>query len=166
MPSPLLPPLSSSFLPPSIPPSLPPSTYSNMYWVDWVEEGAAVIEKASMDGQNRQIIVSSTLSRPYDLTLDLERQKLYFMDGFYDRLESVDIDGSNRQRLLSFRQNVVPYSLVFHDGSLYWTERVDRVISRFTLEGSVLTNVTSLDMRPAGLALIASDRQPLGEIIK
>lgn len=144
--------------------ALDPST-RNMYWADWLEEtGAALIERASMDGQNRRVIVNSSISRPYDLAIDIDTQTLYFIDGYFDRLESVNVDGTGRQILQSFRVNIVPYSLVFCGSSLYWTERLDRLISTLRLEDNHLSNVTVTDVRPAGLTLIAAERQPLESV--
>ena len=114
-----------------------------------------------MDGQNRRVIVNSSISRPYDLAIDIDTQTLYFIDGYFDRLESVNVDGTGRQILQSFRVNIVPYSLVFCGSSLYWTERLDRLISTLRLEDNHLSNVTVTDVRPAGLTLIAAERQPL-----
>ena len=122
-----------------------------------------------MDGQNREVIVRTTLSRPYDLTLDLDTNKLYFVDGYYDRVESVNTDGTGRTLLYAFRDDAVPYSLVFNDDYLFWTERRLRMISRLQIneEGEGVTgglsNFTVMHVRPAGLVLIAEERQPISE---
>ena len=139
-------------------------THSNMYWADWLENGAASIETASMDGRSRQVLVNSDINRPYGLTIDIASQTLYFIDGYYDNIERVNVDGSGRERLLHFRTDIVPYSLVYHNAALYWTERLDRVISMLTLQGEtrVLSNVSLTNVRPAGLTLIAAERQPEG----
>ena len=135
-------------------------SHSNMYWIDWLEEtGSALIEKASMDGSNRQVIVDSELSRPYDLTLDIENGKLYFIDGYHDTISSTNLDGSNRQQLHLFPSTIVPFSLVFHDQVLYWTERRMRLISRLTVGERQLGNVSVMTVRPAGLVMIAPQPQ-------
>ena len=147
--------------------SAPSYSHSNMYWIDWLDEtGTALIEKASMDGKGRQVIVDTDLGRPYDLTLDLESSKLYFIDGYRDTITSTDLDGSNRQQLHLFLTNVVPFSLVFHNGVLYWTERRMRLISKLTVneETRQLGNVSVMSVRPAGLVMIAADRQPECEL--
>ena len=117
-----------------------------------------------MDGRSRQVLVNSNINRPYGLTIDIASQTLYFIDGYYDNIERVNVDGSGRERLLHFRTDIVPYSLVYHNAALYWTERLDRVISMLTLQGEtrVLSNVTVTNVRPAGLTLIARERQPEG----
>ena len=144
-----------------------------MYWIDWLDQtGSAVIEKASMDGQNRQTVINSSLSRPYDLTLDLATDTLYFIDGYLDVISAVNTDGSNRRRLHLFLSNVVPFSLAFHGNTLFWSERRMRVISRMGVEGEGggsegvrVGNVTVLDVRPAGLVVVAMDVQPQGQFL-
>jgi low density lipoprotein-related protein 2 len=133
----------------------------NMYWVDWLEDRQnAVIERASMDGQNRQIIVPTSLAMPYGITLDIASEKLYFIDSYHKRIESVNTDGTGRQQLHLFRTDIVAYSLVFHNGFLYWTDRLSQAISRLQIEGGAVNNVTIADVRPTGLTLIAPQRQP------
>ena len=153
----------SFFLPLSFLPSRLCHTHSNMYWVDWLEDRQnAVIERASMDGQNRQIIVPTSLAMPYGITLDIASEKLYFIDSYYKRIESVNTDGTGRQQLHLFRADIVAYSLVFHNGFLYWTDRLSQAISRLQIEGGAVNNVTIADVRPTGLTLIAPERQPQG----
>ena len=112
-----------------------------------------------MDGQDRRVIVNSALSEPYDITIDISTDTLYFADGYLGKIYSVRTDGTERRIIHSFRGSVVPYSLVFHNRYLYWTDRVGRLISRLSLDGRVLENVTATNVRPAGLALIAEGRQ-------
>ena len=115
-----------------------------------------------MDGQNRQIIVPTSLAMPYGITLDIASEKLYFIDSYYKRIESVNTDGTGRQQLHLFRTDIVAYSLVFHNGFLYWTDRLSQAISRLQIEGGAVNNVTIADVRPTGLTLIAPQRQPQG----
>ena len=135
-----------------------------MYWIDWLDEsGSALIERASMDGSDRQVIVNTVRSRPYDLALDVEMGKIYIIDGYHDTISSMDLDGSNSQQLQLFPSSIVPFSLVYHDGVLYWTERRIRLISRLTVgdnEPRQLGNVSVMTRRPAGLVMISPDLQP------
>ena len=134
-------------------------TRRHMYWTDWATDAAA-IERASMDGQNRQVILDTGISLPSGLTLDHTTQTLYFIDGYLDRLESIKTDGSGRHLLKSFSSNIVPFSLVFHDGALYWTERLIKQILKLTIDDNIVSTLASTATRPAGLALVAAERQP------
>ena len=49
-----------------------------MYWTDW---GAVPrIERAGLDGTQRQTIVDTQLQWPNGLTLDLERRRIFWLD--------------------------------------------------------------------------------------
>lgn len=62
------------------------------------------IEKASLDGQNREVIVYRGLSRVVSHTVDTENNRLYWAD--YDRqtLEVCDYDGLNRRVIRRMNQ--------------------------------------------------------------
>ena len=127
------------------------------------ESGSSLIERASMDGSDRQVIVNTARSKPFDLALDIEVGKIYIIDGYHDTISSVDLDGSNHQQLQLFPSSIVPFSLVYYDGVLYWTERRIRLISRLTVgdnEQRQLGNVSVMTMRPTGLVMISPDLQP------
>lgn len=55
------------------------------------------IEKASLDGQDRVVIVHKGLSRVLALTVDLDNNKLYWVDYGRHTLEGCDYDGANRR---------------------------------------------------------------------
>lgn len=54
------------------------------------------IEKASLDGRDRVVIVHKGLSRVLALTVDLDNKKLYWADHGRHTLEGCDYDGANR----------------------------------------------------------------------
>ena len=137
---------------------LDPST-RYMYWTE-LATNAASIKRASMDGSSRQILVSSMLSLPNGLTLDHETQTLYFIDAYLNRLERVNTNGGNRKLLKSFQGNFFPFSLVYHNGSLFWTERYEKVITRLALADFSVSTLVRSQMRPAGLTLVAPELQP------
>ena len=130
-----------------------------MYWTNLATISVS-IERASMDGSSRQILVSSMLSLPNGLTLDHETQTLYFIDAHLNRLERVNTNGGNRKLLKSFQGNFFPFSLVYHNGSLFWTERYEKVITRLALADFSVSTLVRSQMRPAGLTLVAPELQP------
>ena len=76
-----------------------------MYWTDWGYH--AKIERADMSGQQRVVLVNASLSWPNGLTLDQERNRLYWVDARYDKLEYLrfDPDASLTLRLEFARSN-------------------------------------------------------------
>lgn len=72
-----------------------------MYWTDWEEDeiDASVgrIEKAWMDGYSRQVFVTSKMLWPNGLTLDYRANVLYWCDAYYDHIERIYLNGTDRK---------------------------------------------------------------------
>lgn len=58
---------------------------SLMYWTDWGENPK--IERANLDGQERHVLVNTSLGWPNGLALDLQEGKLYWGDAKTDKIE-------------------------------------------------------------------------------
>ena len=52
-----------------------------MFWSDWGSHPR--IERASMDGSQRTVIVQEKIYWPNGLALDYPNRLLYFMDGYH-----------------------------------------------------------------------------------
>lgn len=74
--------------------------FSFMYWTDWGDPPK--IERSGMDGTGRIAIVEKNLTWPNCLSLDIERQKLYWTDAGRKTIEVSDYDGKNRQVLCNY----------------------------------------------------------------
>lgn len=70
-----------------------------MFWSDWGEH--AMIERANMDGNEREVVAETNLKWPNGLAIDYSQQRLYFVDGGTKTLESMDFDGGRRKTILS-----------------------------------------------------------------
>lgn len=78
------------------------------------------IEKASLDGQNRAVIIHKGLSRVLALTVDLDNNKLYWADHGRQTLEGCDYDGANR-RVIRRINRISITSLAYHQvGIIYF----------------------------------------------
>ena len=67
-------------------------------YVFWSDFGSKPrIERANLDGQNRLAIVSSGLKWPNDLAVDFAANRLYWIDAYRDKVESVDFSGGGRR---------------------------------------------------------------------
>ena len=112
-----------------------------MYWSGWA---VATIERASMDGRARQILHNSQLVWPYGLTLDYQNQVLYWIDASLDKIESSNVDGTNRTLIANFAlssPNYHPLSMTFFNNILYWSDRgTDKIHSIFA-NGTSLTSL-------------------------
>ena len=131
-----------------------------MYWTD---VGTDRIEKSTMDGNSRTILISTGLSNTFGLTLDYNSQTLYWADYSANRIESSNVNGLNRRTVVSARD---PWGITFYSGVLYWTDTYyDRVYSYSVSSSltSVLTVTSYLGNSPYGIRVISEDAQPLGE---
>ncbi len=72
--------------------------FSYMYWTDWGHFPR--IERAYMNGENREDLVNKTLGRPNGLALDHVYNKLYWTDTKRDSLEVMDLETRERQVVL------------------------------------------------------------------
>ena len=96
-----------------------------IFWVDW---GTDKIERASMDGSDRKVIISSGLLSPFSLTIDYSSQTLYWIDAD-GTLETSSTDGTGRTLLLSVKTILYKtFGMAYYSNRLYWTERNQDVV--------------------------------------
>ena len=80
--------------------ALNPGT-GEMFWSIWEFSNSVgkigLIETAWMDGTNRKTLVNQGLYWPNGLTIDYENNQLYWCDGFYLKIERINLDGTNRK---------------------------------------------------------------------
>lgn len=103
---------------------------SYMYWAEWSNTGS--IERAELDGTQRQMVVSS-IGRANGLTIDHAARKLYWADLYTPAIVSFDLQAKRKDMIVT--QNVVyPFSLTQYHNYIYWTdwntgdiERVDKM---------------------------------------
>lgn len=88
-----------------------------MYWTDWEEDPKeskrGKIERAWMDGSNRNVFLTSkTVLWPNGLSLDIPGGVLYWVDAYYDRIEMVFLN--NTERKVSSWEERVDLSTLLH----------------------------------------------------
>jgi len=135
-----------------------------MYWTDYGSFDK--IERASMDGTSRTVIINTGLGTPYGLTLDYDTQTLYWVDYTLDRLESSSVDGSNRN-LLTTISIVCPYGITFFNEKLYWGDWCRHTI--FTTSVNTPDSVSSVYSTsyydPHRMHVISEDRQLISGMV-
>ena len=135
-----------------------------MYWSDWGT--VARIERASMDGSNRQVIHNTSLIWPNALTIDYQSQSLYWPDAKLDKIERSGVDGRNRTLLTSTGISH-PFGIAFHQNVLYisaWGGSTVRVLSS---SGGGVNILKSLDscVRVLGIQVVDLDQQTMGKYL-
>ena len=106
-----------------------------MYWTDWGYH--AKIERADMSGQQRVVLVNTSLSWPNGLTLDQERNRLYWVDASYDKLEYLHLSTNTRVTLIDSSATLPhPFGLTLLGDYLYWTDWSDYTVKRANKESA------------------------------
>lgn len=73
------------------------SLYSYLFFSDWDSlSGDPKVERAFMDGTNRQDLIKTKLGWPAGITLDIVSKRLYWVDSRFDYIETVTYDGLQR----------------------------------------------------------------------
>lgn len=70
-----------------------------MFWTDWGQNPR--IEKASMDGKMRTVIINNKIYWPNGLSIDYPNKLLYFADAYLDYIDFCDYNGNNRRQVVA-----------------------------------------------------------------
>ena len=130
-----------------------------MYWSDWGD--AATIERASMDGRAREILHNTQLFWPTGLTLDYQNQVLYWIDTSLDKIESSNVDGTNRRLITTFASNHLPFAISLFNNILYWSDRNTNTVLSVFSNGTSLSSLIFRFSLPAGIEVVSRTRQQL-----
>ena len=98
-----------------------------MYWTDWGDNPK--IEKAGMDGLDRNVIVTRNLTWPNGLAIDYEHSRLYWADAGMKTIEYSNLDGRGRKVLIGSHLPH-PFGLTLHQDKIYWTGKLMGVAGR------------------------------------
>ena len=94
--------------------------WSSWYgWYGWYQK--MEIEKSSMDGTNRKVIVSRN-KKSTGLAIDCEQRILYWAETNSDKIYFVNLNNpsvTNHFKITSYH----PFRLAYVGGRLYWTDR-------------------------------------------
>ncbi|XP_068671649.1 low-density lipoprotein receptor-related protein 6-like [Montipora foliosa] len=98
--------------------ALDPS-HGYMYWTDWGKNPK--IERAGLDGSHRITLVNSSIAWANGIAIDFHEQKIYWADAKYDKIEVMNMDGSNRRPVLNKNFPHV-FGFTSNGDRLYWTD--------------------------------------------
>lgn len=80
-----------------------------MFWSEI--GGRAQIERSSMDGSERKVVISHGLSWPVSVTVDILTDKLYWTDEKLKCIGSATLDGENMRVMKYFMYTLVSFCL-------------------------------------------------------
>lgn len=142
-----------------------------MYWTDLLEEGSK-IERASMDGDQRQFLLGF-LIQPNGLAIDIAEQRLYWCDTALNQIIYADLIESGVGGVTQLNSEIFqPFSLAVSGTSIYWTEWVTNTIEATHKQhgsnemGHLFTVYSSPNgVTPRGISVVSSSQQPTGKLI-
>ena len=77
-----------------------------LFWLDRGGRGVPTkIGKVNMDGTESKILIQDDLEMPDFMTIDIQKEILYFSSSHNPKVESCNLDGSNRRTILSRESN-------------------------------------------------------------
>lgn len=92
-----------------------------LYYTDWGRLGnSGRIFRVTMAGDQKTPIINSSLTQPSGLAIDYTERRLYWSDASREKIERSDLDGNNRQVLIS--ATIYPFALSVHGNFIYWTD--------------------------------------------
>lgn len=99
-----------------------------LFWSDW-EDNDPRLERALMDGSNRQRIKTSGLKFPNGLAIDFKGQRLFWCDAGTDKIGSLRFDGTSQE--IHFRLgDAHPFDLGLYEDTLFWSDWKKKGISK------------------------------------
>ena len=117
-----------------------------------------------MTGKNFKKLVTSDISAPVSLTIDIVTKRIFWTDTHLKRIEYCDYNGTNRFRSMDSSQTAYPFSLAFYNGLIYWSDRAThsifvsnalngtnkRVVKRNTIHSVFEMSVYHYSLQPGG----------------
>ena len=96
-----------------------------MFWTDWGK--SPKIERAGLDGGHRVTLVNNSIFWPTGIAIDFKAQKIYWADSRLDKIEVMNMDGSQRSVVLD--QDILHvFGFTLLGSQLYWTDSQKRSI--------------------------------------
>jgi len=130
-----------------------------MYWTDL---GTDKIQRADLSGSNVEDLVTTGVTEPMGIALDLTNSKMYWTDiGIINKIQRADLDGGNVEDLVTTGLGGLRgIALDLTNRKMYWTDIATGQIQRADLDGSNVEDlVTTRLANPIGIALDLTNRK-------
>lgn len=131
-----------------------------LFFTDWGKFGTAgKIIRTTMAGSLRRIIIDKNLAQPSGLAIDYDDQMLYWTDAVREKIERSDLNGQNRQVLVS--ATIYPFSITVFGNYIYWTDLQLRGVYRAEKHtgANMIEMVKRLDDSPRDIQVYSTKRQ-------
>ena len=119
---------------------------TSMYWVD---DGTDLIQRANLDGNNVENLISKGAESITSIALDIAGGKIYWVN-HRGPIQRADLNGNNVENLTS--EGVTSIALDIAGGKIYWVNRKGP-IQRANLDGNNVENLTNRLNKLTSIAL-------------
>ncbi|XP_065051806.1 prolow-density lipoprotein receptor-related protein 1-like isoform X1 [Rhopilema esculentum] len=128
-----------------------------LYWSDWGKK--PYIKRANMDGMFAKTIVDHGLVWPNGLCLDYSESRIFWADAHADRIESANLDGSDRKTVVSGVPHF--FGIAIFGQYVYWTDWVTRSVKKANKYngGNPVSLINGLDAHPMDIKIFSKERQ-------
>lgn len=114
-----------------------------IYWTDagpehWTVRGTGTIQRADLDGKNREVLFDPIVRRPHDIALDID--KMYWTDTVKGTIHQADLNGQNREVLVTGLDEPRGITLTA-ESKIYWTDSGTGKIQVANLDGSQVKDI-------------------------
>jgi len=104
------------------------------------------IERALLDGSEREVIIPSTEVRPQGIAVDDEEKKIYWTDWVSKKIQRSNFDGSNIEDLITVDLDLPEgISLDLDNNKMYWVDSGSKKVMRSQLDGTTIEVLFSYD---------------------
>lgn len=134
-----------------------------MFFTKW-GQSPAMIERSTMDGNDRKPIITEKIIFPYGLSIDYATKLIYWVDTYLDFIERIDYNGKNRKTILKGKQAVNLYGISTFENLLYvssWHSNSIIAVDKITKKVEKLIDSNA---RPYNVHVFHRQRQPDGKI--
>ncbi|KAJ8397102.1 hypothetical protein AAFF_G00009560 [Aldrovandia affinis] len=96
----------------------------------WSEIGSEPqIERAGMDGSDRKVVVSQSISWPASLSVDSLAGRIYWTDEKLKCIGSATLDGGDL-KILQLMETSSPFAVIVFNNEIYWSDTKSRTVQR------------------------------------
>ena len=127
---------------------------NEIYWIS--KESTYTISKMTLDGTNRQVIVSSSLNSPNSLVIDLVSTRLYWTDGSLIQTSGLEGEELSTVYTTEIRRST---GIAVYNNTLFWAEWTRKRIATCTTDGTNEQSLVNNVMLTAAIHIMDNSMQ-------
>lgn len=137
-----------------------------MFFSSWSSQSS--IQRASMDGSNKETLHSTDMIQPNDISLDIPNQLIYWTDGYTSNIQYSNYSGLNRGILTQlpatyiFGLTLDSYLVFFAE----WGNNTIQYLHKLDDQSPVLTINDNFTTNAGGIVLVYPDKQTTGYTVE